>query len=212
MTKQFRVLLLAENDADAGLTYALSRPGESLILRHVDSSGPFIEALREFGPHLVLIDDSCAQLAAGSAIGIVQEERPTAPIIVIMNELNEVRAVSCLRAGADAFVLRANSDQLKTIVDSALLVRKRMQTLTGRQLEVLRRIAEGQKTREIASDLGLSVKTVETHRSEIKKRLKINELAGLVRYAARVGLVPIEAPEDNQNVERTEGLGASRES
>ena len=61
--------------------------------------------------------------------------------------------------------------------------------LTPRQRETLQLLAEGKSTKEIAHLLGLSVKTVETHRAQIMDRLEIRELAGLVRYAIRVGLV-----------------------
>jgi len=61
--------------------------------------------------------------------------------------------------------------------------------LTPRQIEVLRMVAEGHRTREIALRLKLSVKTVESHRGEIMKRLEIHDVVGLVRYAMRVGLV-----------------------
>jgi DNA-binding NarL/FixJ family response regulator len=54
-------------------------------------------------------------------------------------------------------------------------------------------VAEGHRTREIASRLSLSVKTVESHRGEIMKRLEIHDVVGLVRYAMRVGLVATAA-------------------
>ena len=62
-------------------------------------------------------------------------------------------------------------------------------SLTARQTEVLKLIAEGLSTKEIARSLDLSVKTVDTHRSQLMKQLDIHEVAGLVRYAMRVGLV-----------------------
>ena len=61
--------------------------------------------------------------------------------------------------------------------------------LTPRQREILQLIAEGKSTKEIAGTLELSVKTVETHRTQIMERLDIHEVAGLVRYAIRLGLV-----------------------
>jgi DNA-binding NarL/FixJ family response regulator len=64
--------------------------------------------------------------------------------------------------------------------------------LTPRQREVLQLIAEGQTNREIAHTLGISVKTVETHRMKLMKRLDIHDIAGLVRYAIRKGLVSLE--------------------
>ena len=64
-----------------------------------------------------------------------------------------------------------------------------LQELTPRQREVLQLIAEGHSTKEIASKLNLSIKTVETHRGELMNRLNIHDVAGLVRYAIRTGLV-----------------------
>jgi DNA-binding NarL/FixJ family response regulator len=61
--------------------------------------------------------------------------------------------------------------------------------LTPRQREILQLIAEGRSTKEIASILHLSVKTVETHRTQLMARLDIHDVAGLVRYAIRIGLV-----------------------
>jgi DNA-binding NarL/FixJ family response regulator len=64
-----------------------------------------------------------------------------------------------------------------------------LQSLTPRQREILQLIAEGGSTKEIAFRLGLSVKTVETHRAEIMRRLDIRDVASLVRYAIRKGLL-----------------------
>lgn len=63
------------------------------------------------------------------------------------------------------------------------------QTLTARQREVLRLLAEGRSTKEIAFQLELSIKTIETYRAQIMARLDVHDLAGLVRYAIRRGLV-----------------------
>jgi len=68
-----------------------------------------------------------------------------------------------------------------------------LRALTGRQREILQLIAEGHSTRAIAERLGLSAKTVETHRSRIVERLGIRDVPGLVRFAIRVGLVSADA-------------------
>jgi DNA-binding NarL/FixJ family response regulator len=64
--------------------------------------------------------------------------------------------------------------------------------LTGRQREILQLIAEGSSTKEIARKLNLSVKTVETHRAQLMERLDIHDVAGLVRFAVRHGLIGTE--------------------
>jgi DNA-binding NarL/FixJ family response regulator len=69
---------------------------------------------------------------------------------------------------------------------------KHVEALTPRQREILQLIAEGHTTKEIAAKLNLSIKTVETHRSQIMDRLNIRDIAGLVRYAIRSGIVQAE--------------------
>jgi len=64
--------------------------------------------------------------------------------------------------------------------------------LTARQLEILRLIVRGKSTREIANGLGLSIKTVETHRSQIMKRLQIYDVAGLVLFAVREQIISLD--------------------
>ena len=64
--------------------------------------------------------------------------------------------------------------------------------LTARQREILSLIAEGKSTKQAALQLNISVKTVESHRAQIMERLDIHDVAGLVRYAIRMGLVKIE--------------------
>ena len=84
----------------------------------------------------------------------------------------------------------------KQLVQDYLSYRKEkvnlLPDLTARQREVLQLIAEGCSTKDIANKLKLSVKTIDTHRTELMHRLDIHEVAGLVRYAIRIGLVSTE--------------------
>ena len=67
-----------------------------------------------------------------------------------------------------------------------------LDSLTGRQREVLQMIAEGNTTRQMAQVLGVSAKTIETHRAQLMERLDIHDIAGLVRFAIRTGVVSAE--------------------
>ena len=100
-------------------------------------------------------------------------------------------AVSCLRAGVEDIVLRKNLKRLPAAITKAIEKRTPLSKLTSRQIEVLRLVAEGHRTREIANQLSLSVKTVESHRGEVMKRLGMHDVVSLVRYAMRVGLIPV---------------------
>jgi len=118
-----------------------------------------------------------------------------------------------LNAGASGYLLKESAfEELGLALDAALAgrtyisrkldgevvqrFRKQLQggsdaldVLTPRQRQILQLLAEGKSTREIAERLHLSVKTVETHRAQIMERLGIHDLAGLVRFAIRAGLV-----------------------
>jgi DNA-binding NarL/FixJ family response regulator len=101
--------------------------------------------------------------------------------------------VALVRAGAEDIVLKRNLSRLGGAIEAALAVRRRLRKLTPRQLEVFRLVTAGNTTREIARRLRLSAKTVESHRGEVMKRLGMHDVVTLMRYAVRVGLVPLES-------------------
>jgi DNA-binding NarL/FixJ family response regulator len=188
--KTLRVLFLEDDPADAELaTETLIRSGMSVLTERVDSREAFTQALREFAPDVVLSDHSLAQFDARAALEVMQSIRPAAALIVLAGVLNEKTAAAFVRAGAEDFVLKSNLDRLAPAIEAAVSVRRRLEKLTPRQMEVMRLMAEGLTTPEIARRLSLSSKTVETHRGEIMKRVGIHDIVGLVRYAVRVGLV-----------------------
>lgn len=188
--KTLRVLFVEDDPADASLiTESLARAGISIVSERVDSREAFMQALREFAPDVVLSGDALADFNARAALEVIHDLRPTAPLFVVAEALDEHSAGAFVRAGAEDFVLRSNLSRLGQAIECALTVRRRLEKLTPRQMEVLRLMAEGLTTPEIARRLTLSGKTVETHRGEIMKRVGIHDIVGLVRYAVRVGLV-----------------------
>jgi DNA-binding NarL/FixJ family response regulator len=144
-------------------------------------------------------------------------EYPAVKVIILSMHANEEYVMQALRAGAAGYVLK---DSAATELDLALAAVRRGETylspvvsrtvidgylsrfsnpsdrpgdtLTPRQRQVLKLVAEGRSSKEIAFALDLSVKTVDTHRAQIVKRLGIGDVPGLVRYAIRVGLIPPE--------------------
>lgn len=192
--RTLRVLLLEESAADAELVIEeLMRAGADLTSERVDARDAFVRALREFAPNVVIADHAPARFDATSAIRAMRAVRPTTPFIIVSRALDEMLAVACVREGAEGVVLKNNLPRLPAVVDHGLAVRERLEKLSPRQVEVLRLVTEGLSTPEIARRLRLSGKTVETHRGEVMKRLGIHDIVGLVRYAVRVGLVPMEA-------------------
>jgi DNA-binding NarL/FixJ family response regulator len=110
-------------------------------------------------------------------------------LILVTGSENTDATVACIRAGAEDLITKTNLSRLAASITKAVQLRRPLDKLTPRQIGVLRMVAEGHRTREIALRLKLSVKTVESHRGEIMKRLEIHDVVGLVRYAMRVGLV-----------------------
>ena len=188
--------MLEDSSADAELIrHELARAGLITLIECVDSEEGFASAVRDFAPDVVLSDHTLGQFHSGGAQKILRDLRPTAAFIIVTGAITGAQSVAAIRAGAEDLILKANLGRLAASIDEALTIRRPLYKLTGRQVEVLTMVAEGHRTREIAKRLRLSVKTVESHRGEIMKRLKMHDVVSLVRYAMRVGLVTAAIPE-----------------
>lgn len=188
--KPLRVLLVERNESDADLiARELKRGGVATTIQRVDSAETFTAALHSFSPDVVLSDHSLGQFTSRAALDILREVRPTAPFIIVTGAVDGTQSVAAIRAGAEDLILKAYLGRLVASITEALAVRGPLHKLTDRQIEVLKLVAEGHRTRDIAKRLGLSVKTVESHRGEIMKRLGIHDVVSVVRYAIRVGLI-----------------------
>jgi DNA-binding NarL/FixJ family response regulator len=143
----------------------------------------------------------------------MRERHPGVRVVILSMHSGEEYVLQALRAGAAGYLLKdAATGELELALRSVMrgeswlspavsrqVVEGYVQragaeappdVLTARQREVLRLVAGGKSTKEIAFFLNLSVKTVETHRAQIMERLGIRDVPGLVRYALRTGLVP----------------------
>jgi DNA-binding NarL/FixJ family response regulator len=186
-----RIMLLEDNTADAALiSHELERSGMRILVTHVDSAESFTTALERFAPDVVLSDHSLVQFDSRAALEVLRDVQPTVPLMIIAGALDGGEAGAAIRAGAEDVILKTHTRGLEALISNALAVRRPLHALTDRQIQVLKLVAEGHRTREVAKRLGLSVKTVESHRSEIMKRLSMHDVVSLVRYAIRVGLVP----------------------
>jgi DNA-binding NarL/FixJ family response regulator len=191
--KPVRILLLEDSDADAELiARQLRLLRMPTVLERVNSRDAFVEALEHFPPDVVLSDHSLAQFDSHAALELLRATRPATPFIIVTGALVGALIGLAIRAGAEDVVLKADLSGLGASISAALAVREPLHSLSNRQREVLRMIAEGHRTRDIAARLGLGVKTVESHRYALMKRLRVASVVSLVRYAIRVGLIPLE--------------------
>jgi len=189
MNEPLRVLVL-EDCAVAGelVKQELAAAGLHVVTERVDSQKAFAHALEDFAPDVVLSGCCRTHFDATAALDVWRTLRPAVPFILVADELDEGALVRCLRAGAADVVLKRRPTHLVSAVEAALEVRRPLRALSRRQVQVLRFISQGRSTREIARQLALSPKTVETHRANLMSRLGVHHVAGLVRYAVRVGL------------------------
>ena len=191
--KAVRILLLDDNRADADLiARELERSEIDVVLEWVDSEASFTAAVDTFAPDVVLSDHALAQFNSQAALETLRAISPaTAFIIMTGAQLGSMTSAS-IRAGADDVVLKTHLGGLAASISHALDVRRPLGRLSTRQVEVLKLVAEGYRTRDIANRLGLRVKTVESHRYALMKRLQLDSVVGLVRFAIRVGLIPLD--------------------
>jgi DNA-binding NarL/FixJ family response regulator len=187
------MLLLEDSRADADLiTLELARSELRALLERVECQASFTAALDTFAPDVVLSDHALAQFNSQAALETLRAISPATPFIIVTgSQLASITSAS-IRAGADDVVLKTHLGGLAASISHALSMRRPLRTLSTRQIEVLKLVAEGYRTRDIANRLGLRVKTVESHRYALMKRLHMDSVVGLVRYAIRVGLIPLD--------------------
>ena len=205
-----RVVLIDEPSTSGDvLVGALQQAGREVLVERADSEDALVSLLRGFWPDVVFTSPDVAHLGLAAVMAAVRTVRPTVPVIMMTGRGDESRAAGWIRAGVEEVVPRDAAGPAAEAVQRALEVRQPLARLSPRQIEVLRLITEGLTSREIASRLRLSEKTVETHRSAVAQRLGIRDVAGLVRYAARVGLTSLAPPFDGRRKEAGAGLAAS---
>ena len=190
MAKKSAIRVLFVQDSDqVGTSPEVAGDDLSIIQEQADTADSFAATLLRLEPD-VIIAPATSESSALETLRISQELCPAAPVILVVDSIDEPAAVSAVRAGAEALVLQSSMHRLRTVIDRALEVRKPLTTLSRRQIEVLRLVASGNTTRVIAETLGLSVKTIESHRTALMKRLGVHDVTALVRFAVRVGFAP----------------------
>jgi DNA-binding NarL/FixJ family response regulator len=175
---------------------------------------------KEKSPNVVLMDISMKELNGIEATAQIKAALPDTHVLILSMHNTEDFVRRALKAGASGYLVKDSAPlELRMAIEAVMrgehyissrvsrhLVSPLMQghaeerdssidALTPRQREILQLIAEGKSTKEIAFGLGLSGKTVETHRAALMERLSIRDVAGLVIYAVRNQLVTVDQPE-----------------
>lgn len=212
--KQIKVLLAEDHTlVRAGIRALVQKLEEVEVIAEAGDGREALRIIETHHPDVVLMDIAMSGLNGLEATARITKEFPNVRVIILSMHANEEYVLQALRAGAMGYLLKdAGTAELELAIRSVAreetylspaiskhvvsdYVRRMggepssLERLTRRQREILQLIAEGHSTQEIAQMLSISVKTVETHRSQLMERLDIHDVASLVRYAIRVGLV-----------------------
>lgn len=215
--KTIRVLLADDHALfRAGLRVLLESLDGVQVVGEAGTGPDAIQSVKREQPQLVLMDIAMPGLTGLEATARITKAWPEVRVVILSMHSNEEYVRQALRAGASGYLLKgAEPPELELALKAVMrgetyltpVVSKQVVndylgqspgaakagSLSPRQREVLKLIAEGGSTKEIAATLGLSVKTVEGHRAELMRRLDIHEVAGLVRYAIRIGLATVDS-------------------
>ena len=192
-----------------GLKTLLERQGFQVVGEASDGQETLRSAER-IQPDVAIVDISMPFMNGLDAARELKKSAPNIRTIILTQHEEDQYVTEALRAGAKGFVLKSQAaDDLvhairevchgsvyvspcipRTAVEAYLSKRyASADPLSGRERQVLQLVGEGNSTKDIASQLGISVKTAESHRTRLMKKLDIHETASLVRYAIRRGLI-----------------------
>jgi RNA polymerase sigma factor (sigma-70 family) len=219
MNKKSRIVIAEDHTIlREGLRSLLSSHPEFEIVGEAEDGREAIQCVEKFKPDLILTDLSMPRMNGMEAIKEIKRQSPETKILVLTVHKTEEYILATLQAGADGYLLKDSthaellmavkhvlggkryispgiSDKvLEGYLEGKKTLRTRTtwETLTQREREILKLIAEGYKNKEIAEDLCISPKTVEKHRANLMEKLDLHSIQALTAFAIGKGLVSKE--------------------
>ncbi|MDB6064903.1 MAG: LuxR family transcriptional regulator [Pedosphaera sp.] len=217
MQKKIRVLLADDhNVVRQGLRALLGVEGDIEIVGEADTGRQAVQMAKRLLPDVVVMDIGMSSMNGLEATRQLADQVPGAKVLVLSSYSDDEYVQKLTEAGAAGYLVKqaAANDLLKAIHEvqagnaffspsiakrlrdhyreafaSGQPVKKRTHFLTSRESEVLQLIAEGQPNKQIASELCISIKTVEKHRQQLMNKLNIHDIAGLTRHAVSKGII-----------------------
>lgn len=214
-------LLLADDHAilREGLKSLLSTDSELEVIGEASDGQEAISMTEKLKPDVILMDIAMPGINGLEATKKIVQMHPSTKILVLTQYDSQEYLFNVLQAGAQGYVLkRSASTELFTAIKTVhqglaylspamtkTLIRERIgsepvavektkELLTPREQEVLKLIAEGKTNQEIADELFISLKTVQTHRAHIMEKLDMHDRIELVKYAIRKRIISVEEP------------------
>jgi DNA-binding NarL/FixJ family response regulator len=198
----------------AGITALLRDIPDVEVLGEAADGATAVQLAMELKPDILFLDLVMPGMSGLEALARINETLPEVRVIVLSMHSSEEHVLRALRLGAVGYMLKdvapeelglairavmSGENWLSAAVSKKVIAgyvarnntEESFDSLTSRQHQVLKLLAEGVPTKEIGTQLNLSVKTIETYRAQIMERLDIHDVPGLVRYAVRHGIVPL---------------------
>ncbi len=196
-----------------GIKVLLNRERDMEIVAEAEDGAQALEQVRSVKPDVVVMDISMPKIGGLEVTREITETFPDVKVVILTMHDNEEYLVQALKSGAKGYVLKeaAATDLAEAIravvrgdaylypavarklvddyVNRVRTIKTASESLTPREREVLKLVAEGHTNKEIADYLGISVKTVENHRANLMRKLDLHDRTELARYAIKIGLV-----------------------
>ena len=219
MSQKFRIVIAEDHTIlREGLRSLLSSNPSFEIVGEAEDGREAIKCVEKFKPDLILTDLSMPRMNGMEAIKEIKRESPTTKVLVLTVHRAEEYILATFRAGADGYLLKDSTHAelvmaVKKVLSGkhyispeisekviegyldgrrTLKTKSSWETLTQREREILKLIAEGYKSKGIADDLCISVKTVEKHRANLMEKLDLHSIQALTAFAIERGLVTKE--------------------
>lgn len=200
-----------------GLQTCLSRQDRLKIVGEASDGDEAIRMTKDLSPDIVMMDISMPGKSGLAVTELLRKEAPRVKVLVLSMHNNREYVFRIIQAGAHGYVSKgASPDELVRAIEAVYdgqpffspeIARAALSQLVGggskeplarlteREQEVLAMIADGKSNKEIASKLGIGVRTIETHRERIMRKLGIHSIAGLTRFAIMSGVISLDQQE-----------------
>ncbi|MBI1882807.1 MAG: response regulator transcription factor [Chlamydiae bacterium] len=210
-TKLSKIKVLVVDDHPVvrqGLTQLINQEKDLVVCGDVEGGAQGLDAIKRLSPDVVIVDISLRGMSGLDLIKNIKVRYPDLPILVLSMHDESLYAERVLRAGARGYIMKEEAIgkvlvAIRCVVDGEVYVSQKMtarileksiggrfeksvspvERLSDRELEVFQMIGKGFATRQVAKQLHLSVKTVETYRENIKEKMKLDNATELVRHA-----------------------------
>ena len=207
MTSPIRVLVVDDHPMVAeGIQSILESYDDIEVVGTLGDGQSVVDRIGELDPDVILMDLNMPGMGGLTATEIVLERRPGTRILILSMHDSREYVASALSHGAMGYVLKdVPTDEIRTAIDMVMKGERYLctgaegalaprtsrlsETLTNREQTILLQLAQGKSNKEVANALDISVRTVETHRKNIKRKLGISSTAGLTRYAMEHGVL-----------------------